>query len=67
MFTILLNIAAGGVAMFSVAKTMMGDVFAKSLPAIVDPSFCTNYVLMLSLGNLLGKFSFQIKFTYYQS
>jgi hypothetical protein len=55
MFTILLTISAGGIAMFSVAKTMMGDVFMKALPAVVDPVFCTNYVLMLSVGNLLGK------------
>jgi hypothetical protein len=55
LFTILLTISAGGIAMFSVAKTMMGEVFMRSLPSIVDPVFCSNYVLMLSLGNLLGK------------
>jgi MFS family permease len=60
MFTILLTISAGGIAMFSVAKTMMGDVFMKALPAVVDPVFCTNYVLMLSVGNLLGRLGWAV-------
>ena len=47
-------ISSGGIALFSVAKTLMSDAFMKSLPQIVDPTFATNYVLMLSLGNLLG-------------
>ena len=41
--------------MFAVAKTMMGDVFMKTLPEIVDASFTMNYVMMLSAGNLLGR------------
>ena len=41
--------------MFAVAKTMMGEVFQNALPTIVDPKFTSNYVILLSLGNLAGR------------
>ena len=55
MFTILLTISAGGIAIMGVSKTLMFDVFMKALPQTVDPTFANNYVLTLSFGNLLGK------------
>jgi hypothetical protein len=35
-----------------VAKPMMSEVFSSALPAIVTSAFASNFLLMLSTGNL---------------
>lgn len=49
------NVTAG-IGVLGVAKTMLGEIFRPTLPAIVTPSFTTTYVLMISLFNMLGRF-----------
>eukprot|EP01035_Chromulina_nebulosa_P027044 gene27044-35499_t len=48
-------LSTGGMGMFSVAKPMMNEVFSSVLPAIVTSAFATNFLLMLSAGNLGGR------------
>lgn len=49
------NVTAG-IGVLGVAKTMLGEIFRPTLPAIVTPSFTTTYVLMISVFNMLGRF-----------
>ena len=53
--TTLFCVGAGGMGLFSVAKTMMSEVFNTMLPAIATSSFAASYVLILSAGNLGGR------------
>lgn len=48
-------LATGGMGMFSVAKPMMSEVFSSALPTVVTSAFAAKFVLMLSMGNLLGR------------
>ena len=48
-------VGAGGMGLFSVAKTMMSEVFTVALPTVVTASFTGAYVLILSAGNLGGR------------
>ena len=50
-----LNVTAG-IGVIGVAKTMMGDIFASSLPNIVDGTFAASYVMMVSVANMSGRF-----------
>jgi hypothetical protein len=54
------TICAGGIALFSMAKPLMSEVFTSQLPQLVTSNFASNYVMMLSLGNLLGRFGWAI-------
>jgi MFS family permease len=49
------NVTAG-IAVLGVAKTMMTDLFASSLPLIVTAAFATIYVQMTSAANMVGRF-----------
>jgi len=49
------NVTAG-IGVLAVAKTMMTDIFGRTLPDIVDLNFAATYVLMISLFNMLGRF-----------
>ena len=49
------NVTAG-IGVLAVAKTMMSDIFGRTLPDIVDLNFAATYVLMISLFNMLGRF-----------
>lgn len=49
------GLSAGGMGLFSVAKPMMSEVFAASMPALVTSAFAGSFVLMLSSGNLGGR------------
>ena len=49
------NVTAG-IGVLAVAKTMMTDIFGRTLPSIVDLNFAATYVLMISLFNMLGRF-----------
>ena len=49
------NVTAG-IGVLAVAKTMMTDIFGRTLPGIVDLNFAATYVLMISLFNMLGRF-----------
>lgn len=49
------NVTAG-IGVIGVAKTMITDIFSQSLPNIVDASFATTYVLMISVFNMGGRF-----------
>ncbi len=50
-----LNVTAG-IGVLGVAKTMMTDMFASSLPQIVTAAFATVYVQMTSVSNMAGRF-----------
>jgi hypothetical protein len=41
--------------LFSVAKSMMSEIFSPTLPALVTAGFASAYVLALSAGNLGGR------------
>lgn len=49
------GMSGSGIALFSVAKPLMGEVFMNTLPSIVTPSFTSTYVMFLSIGNLIGR------------
>ncbi len=49
------NVTAG-IGVLAVAKTMMSDIFGRTLPDIVDLNFAATYVLMISLLNMIGRF-----------
>ena len=51
-----LNTTAG-IAVISVAKTMMDEIFASSFPELVSYEFTSMYVLMISVFNLCGRFA----------
>lgn len=51
-----LNVTAG-IGVIGVAKTMMGDIFASSLPNIVDGAFSATYVTAISVANMSGRFA----------
>jgi hypothetical protein len=48
-------LSTGGMGMFSVAKPMMNEVFSSVLPTIVTSAFASQFLLMLSAGNLVGR------------
>ncbi|HJL42709.1 MAG TPA: OFA family MFS transporter [Myxococcales bacterium LLY-WYZ-16_1] len=50
------NVAAG-IGVLGVAKTMMTEIFGTTLPGTVDKEFASTYVLMISVFNLIGRFS----------
>ena len=49
------NVTAG-IGVLAVAKTMMTDIFGRTLPDIVDLNFAATYVLMISFFNMIGRF-----------
>jgi MFS family permease len=49
------NVTAG-IGVLGVAKTMMTEIFATTLPDIVDGQFAATYVLMISVFNMVGRF-----------
>jgi MFS family permease len=49
------NVTAG-IGVLAVAKTMMTEIFGSALPNVVDLSFASFYVLMISLFNMIGRF-----------
>ena len=49
------NVTAG-IGVLGVAKTMMTEIFASSMPGIVDGAFAATYVLMISVFNMVGRF-----------
>jgi MFS family permease len=49
------NVTAG-IGVLGVAKTMMTEIFATTLPDIVDGHFAATYVLMISVFNMAGRF-----------
>ncbi|KAG5186811.1 major facilitator transporter [Tribonema minus] len=49
------SVACGGMGLMSVAKPMMSEVFSSSLPNVVTAAFASQYVQLLSAGNLGGR------------
>ena len=49
------NVTAG-IGVLAVAKTMMTDIFGRTLPDLVDLRFAATYVLMISAFNMVGRF-----------
>jgi MFS family permease len=49
------NVTAG-IGVISVAQTMMTEIFGTTLPTIVDTAFAAEYVVMISVFNMLGRF-----------
>ena len=50
------NVTAG-IGVLGVAKTMMNEIFGSTLPTIVSGGFAATFVLMISVFNMLGRFS----------
>jgi len=48
-------LATGGMGLISVAKPMMSDLFATSMPQIVTVSFASSYLMAMAVGNLAGR------------
>ena len=48
------NVTAG-IGVLGVAKTMLSEIFSTLFPSIVTVAFAANYVLMISLFNMLGR------------
>ena len=48
-------LATGGMGLISVAKPMMSDLFATSMPDVVTVSFASSYVMAMAVGNLGGR------------
>ena len=49
------NVSAG-IGVLGVAKTMMGEIFGTTLPAIATAAFAGWYVIMISVFNMCGRF-----------
>ncbi len=49
------NVTAG-IGVLGVAKTMITEIFGTTLPEVVDATFAANYVLMISVFNMVGRF-----------
>jgi MFS family permease len=49
-----LNVTAG-IGVLAVAKTMLAEVFGTTLPDIVDKNFSAQFVLWMSVFNMLGR------------
>lgn len=47
--------SGGGMAVISVAKPMMSEVFQRLLPEVATPAFASSFVLALAAGNLGGR------------
>jgi hypothetical protein len=41
--------------LISVAKPMIGDIFAKAMPHLVTASFASAYLMAMASGNLGGR------------
>eukprot|EP01123_Difflugia_compressa_P010693 TRINITY_DN3985_c0_g1_i1.p1 TRINITY_DN3985_c0_g1~~TRINITY_DN3985_c0_g1_i1.p1 ORF type:complete len:534 (+),score=54.46 TRINITY_DN3985_c0_g1_i1:132-1604(+) len=50
-----MTLSSAGMAVVSVAKTMMTEIFAKALPLIVTGTFTSYYIMMISAANLTGR------------
>ncbi|XP_023325629.1 uncharacterized protein LOC111699239 isoform X2 [Eurytemora carolleeae] len=48
-------LATGGMGLMSVAKPMIQNVFAGSMPNLVTPGFASAYLMALAAGNLGGR------------
>eukprot|EP00808_Paulinella_micropora_P012998 g57501.t1 len=55
MWTVFGCLAAAGLSIASVAKTMMKEIFGSTLPDIVTPAFAGAYVFAFSFANLTGR------------
>jgi MFS family permease len=65
LWTYFASVATGGVALFSVAKPMMTDVFSSAMPGVVTASFASAYLMGMAganLGGRLGWASFSDRF-----
>jgi len=49
------TLSSAGMAVVSVAKTMMVEIFSKALPYIVTGAFTSGYIMMISVANLGGR------------
>lgn len=46
---------AGGLGVIGMSSTIMKDMFANALPAIVTPAFCGNFVVLIAAVNIAGR------------
>ena len=56
LWTSVAGFATSGVSVLSCAKTMMSDIFATAMPAVVTGAFAASFVAALSAGNMVGRF-----------
>ena len=52
----LLWLVPAGIGVLGVATTIMTEIFGSALPAIVDGTFAANYVLLIGMFNMAGRF-----------
>lgn len=45
----------GAYSILGVAKTMISEVFGASMPTVVTPAACANFVVAMSIANLAGR------------
>lgn len=55
MFSTMACVSTAGMAVVSVAKTMMSEIFGAALPLVVTGAFASSYVGALSAANLAGR------------
>ena len=55
LFTTSTVLCTGGMGLMSVAKPMISEVFATSMPTVVTASFASSYLLAMASGNLAGR------------
>ena len=48
--------AVAGISLIGCAKGMMSEIYGTALPGVVDGSYASGYVAMLSVGNMAGRF-----------
>ena len=46
--------AVAGISLIGCAKGMMSEIYGTALPGVVDGSYASGYVAMLSVGNMAG-------------
>lgn len=56
--TTFFSLGCGSIAILSVAKPMMNEVFSRALPAIVTSNFTSSFVLLLSVANYTGRIGY---------
>merc|ERR1712156_1190019 len=55
LFSTSTMLCTGGMGLMSVAKPMISEVFATTMPSIVTASFASSYLLAMAGGNLAGR------------
>lgn len=55
LFSTATLLGTGGMGLMSVAKPMVGEIFAGAMPTVVTVSFASSFLMAMACGNLLGR------------